>query len=385
MKRFRTSWHVASRPWKMPGIDGVEMASDIMPEFMTAVLTTGHGGVEKLEYCQKVPRPTPLPGELVIRVGAASVNNTDINTRIGWYSKSVSSATSDGGAREAADASWSGLPLSFPLIQGADICGRVVAVGQDVDPNRIGERVIVPTMQPSPGGGPFDTFTVGSECNGGFAQFVTMRATQAYAVKSNLSDVELASFPCAYSTAENMLHRVGVKSGDVVFITGASGGVGSAAVQLAKRRGATVVAQTGAMKSKELLQLGASRTVDRNANLPKEIGSETIDVVVDVVGGPAWPQLLEVLKRGGRYVVSGAIAGPMVELDLRTLYLKDLTFLGCTAQHPDVFPNLISYIERGEILPLVAKTYALRDIVAAQIEFQLKKHVGKIVLVPPQD
>ena len=352
---------------------------------MTAVLTTGHGGYEVLEYRQDVPRPEPKPGEVLIRVGAAGVNNTDINTRTGWYSKSVSGATSDGGASEADDASWSGLPLSFPLIQGADICGRIVAVGDGVNKNRIGERVIVPTMQPSPGGGPFDTFTVGSECNGGFAQYVAMRASQAYVVISALSDVELASFPCAYSTAENMLHRAGVITGNTVFITGASGGVGSAAVQLAKRRGASVIAQTGASKASELLALGASRTVDRNADLPMEIGSETIDVVIDIVGGPSWPQLLDVLKRGGRYIVSGAIAGPMVELDLRTLYLKDLTFLGCTAQHPDVFADLVGYIERGEIRPLVAKTYPLKDIVSAQTEFQLKKHVGKIVLIPPQD
>ncbi len=356
-----------------------------LPVLMTAVLTTGHGGYEVLEYRQDVLRPDPKPGEVLIRVGAAGVNNTDINTRTGWYSKSVSGATSDGGASEANDASWSGLPLNFPLIQGADICGRIVGVGYGVASNRISERVIVPTMQPATGGGPFDTFTVGSECSGGFAQFVAMRASQAYKINSALSDAELASFPCAYSTAENMLHRVGVKSGDVVFITGASGGVGSAAVQLARRRGATVVAQTGASKSKELLALGASRTVDRNADLPNEIGSETIDVVIDIVGGPTWPHMLEVLKRGGRYVVSGAIAGPMVELDLRRLYLKDLTFLGCTAQHPDVFGNLVGYIERGEIRPLVAKTYPLKDIVAAQTEFQLKKHVGKIVLVPPQD
>jgi NADPH:quinone reductase-like Zn-dependent oxidoreductase len=355
------------------------------PEFMTAVLTTGHGGYDMLQYRNDVPLPQPQAGEVLIRVGAAGVNNTDINTRIGWYSKSVSGATSDGGTSHADDASWSGEPLRFPLIQGADVCGQIVAVGQGVKPERMGERVIVATMQPKPGGGPFDTFTVGSECNGGFAQYVAMRASQAYAINSDLSDVELASFPCAYSTAENMLHRAGVKFGDVVFITGASGGVGSAAVQLAKRRGATVIAQTGTLKAKELLDLGAARTLDRNADMPKEIGTETVDVVIDIVGGVAWPRLLDVLKRGGRYVVSGAIAGPMVELDLRDLYLKDLTFLGCTAQHPDVFANLVGYIERGEIKPLVARTFPLKDIVLAQQAFEAKVHVGKIVLVPPQE
>jgi NADPH:quinone reductase-like Zn-dependent oxidoreductase len=360
-------------------------APETIPQTMAAVLLTGHGGYNMLEYRQDVPVPKPQSSEVLIRVGAAGVNNTDINTRIGWYSKSVSGGTSQGGASGAADGSWSGVPLIFPIIQGADICGCIVAVGDGADAGRIGERVIVPTMQPKPDGGPFDTFTVGSECNGGFAQYVSMRASQTCRIESSLSDVELASFPCAYSTAENMLHRADVKSGERVLITGASGGVGSAAVQLAKRRGATVIAQTGTSKSKALLDLGAARTVDRNANLSQEIGGETVDVVIDIVGGQTWPQLLDILVRGGRYVVSGAIAGPMVELDLRTLYLKDLTFLGCTAQHPDVFGNLVGYIERNEIRPLIAAVFPLSEIVAAQQEFQTKKHVGKIVLVPSQE
>lgn len=361
------------------------MSRTALPDIMTAVLTLGHGGYEVLEYRTDVRRQEPVAGEVLIRVGAAAVNNTDINTRTGWYSKTVSAATSEGATTDAADASWNGAALKFPLIQGADICGKIVGVGDGVSANRIGERVIVPTMQPAPNGGPYDTFTVGSECNGGFAQFVTMRAAQAYAVNSALTDVELASFPCAYSTAENMLHRAGVKAGETVFITGASGGVGSAAVQLAKRRGATIIAQSGAEKAKAILGLGANQVVSRDADVATVIGSERVDVLIDIVGGGRWPSLLDILKRGGRYVVSGAIAGPLVELDLRTLYLKDLTFLGCTAQHPDVFPNLIGYIERGEIHPIVAKTYPLSEIVSAQKEFQLKQHVGKIVLVPPQD
>jgi NADPH:quinone reductase-like Zn-dependent oxidoreductase len=357
----------------------------MLPQFMTAVLTTGHGGYEVLEYRDDVRRPEPQAGEVLIQVGAAAVNNTDINTRIGWYSKSVSGATSDGGTSDTDDGSWSGIPLQFPLIQGADICGRIVEVGEGVDVLRIGQRVIVPTMQPAQGGGPFDMFTVGSECNGGFAQYVTIRASQAYAINSDFSNVELASFPCAYSTAENMLHRAGVKSGDVVFITGASGGVGSAAVQLAKRRGATIIAQSGLEKAAAIMALGASKIVDRNADLVGQLGHNNVDVIIDIVGGDRWPPLLDILKRGGKYVVSGAIAGPLVSLDLRTLYLKDLTFLGCTAQHPDVFQNLVGYIERGEIKPLIARTYPLSDIVLAQQEFQLKKHVGKIVLIPPQE
>jgi NADPH:quinone reductase-like Zn-dependent oxidoreductase len=361
------------------------MPTPTLPALMTAVLTTGHGGHEVLEYRSDVPRPEPKSDEVLIRVGAAGVNNTDINTRIGWYSKSVNAATSEASANASDDGGWNGVPLAFPLIQGADICGRIVAVGAGVDTARIGERVIVPTMQPAPNGGPFDIVTVGSEMNGGFGQYVTMRASQAYPVNSAHNDVEWASFPCAYSTAENLLHRAGVRKGDVVLITGASGGVGSAAVQLAKRRGATIMAQVGGHKAAAILALGAERTLSRGDDPVKALGANSVDVVIDIVGGPQFAALLAVLRPGGRYAVSGAIAGPIVSLDLRTLYLKDHSFFGCTAQHPDVFPNLIGYVERGEIRPLVALTFPLAEIVAAQQAFESKNHVGKIVLVPPQE
>ncbi|TVR05688.1 MAG: alcohol dehydrogenase, partial [Spirochaetaceae bacterium] len=106
-------------------------------------------------------------------------------------------------------------------------------------------------------------------------------------------------------------------------------------------------------------------------------------VVIDNVAGPAFPGLLNVLKRGGRYASSGAIGGPMVTLDMRTFYLKDLTLIGCTAWDAPVFPNLVSYIERGELRPLVAKTFPLARIADAQREFLEKKHVGNFVLMPP--
>jgi len=108
-----------------------------------------------------------------------------------------------------------------------------------------------------------------------------------------------------------------------------------------------------------------------------------VDVVVDLVAGSAWPSLLDVLKRGGRYVTAGAIAGPMVELDVRTLYLKDLTLIGCTFQDDIVFENLVGYIERGEIRPVVARTSPLKDISEAQETFLAKQFTGKPVLIPP--
>jgi NADPH:quinone reductase-like Zn-dependent oxidoreductase len=339
---------------------------------MRGVYLTGHGGPEKLEYREDIPVPEPGPYDVLIRVAAAGINNTDINTRVGWYSKSQNSAD---------DASWSGEALSFPLIQGIDVCGRIISVGKHIDHSRTGERVLVePCIREANGERLPNPFFLGSDCNGGFAEYVSVPAVHAYKIDSDYSDAELASFPCSYSTAENMLTRADVKKGERVLITGASGGVGSAALQLAKARGAFVIAITSISKAEGLIAFGADDTVTRGESLVENLGLNSVDVVIDLVAGEQWPELLEVLKPGGRYAVSGAIGGPLVSLDIRTLYLKDLTFFGCTVLEPEVFQNLITHIQNKDITPLVAKTFPLDQIALAQEEFQLKKHIGKLVL-----
>lgn len=361
----------------------------MIPKQMIAVLLTGHGGIDRLEYRTDVAVPAPRPDEVLIRVTAAGINNTDINTRIGWYSKTVEQATNSGGDGgfdnvNDADASWSGKPMEFPRIQGADVCGYIAAVGADVDPGRIGERVLVRTMlRTYVKYRPYECWTLGSECDGGFAQFAVAPAQETHAVSCDWSDAELASIPCAYSTAENMLHRVGLGA-ETVLISGASGGVGSAAVQLAKRRGATVLALSSPAKADEVRALGADRVIDRTADLISAVGRDKVDVVVDLVAGEQWPSFLDILRRGGRYVTAGAIAGPLAQIDVRTLYLKDLILMGCTFQEDEVFANLISYIEKGEIRPLLSGTFPLQKIAAAQQAFLSKKYIGKLVLTIPQ-
>ena len=361
-----------------------------IPKTMHAVLLTGHGGFEALQYRDDVPVPVPGPGEVLIRVGAAAVNNTDINTRTGWYGRAVEEGTTaEGGAggfatATAADGGWSRSALSFPIIQGADVCGRIAAAAAGVDSDRIGDRVLIdPVLRRSVDYRPFEMAFFGSGCDGGFAQYVTVWDESAVAIDSPLTDAELARFPCSYGTAENMLTRTAVAGGETVVVTGASGGVGSALVQLAARRGAHVVAVAGAAKADAVSALGGERIIDRDSDFTRILGIETVDVVADVVGGAHFGQCLEILKRGGRYVTSGAIAGPIVSLDIRTLYLKDLTMIGATVTTAAVFRALVRHIERGEVKPVVAATYPLADIVRAQEDFLAKTHTGKLVLLPP--
>lgn len=343
---------------------------------MRGVWLTGHGDLDKLQMRDDIPLPVPVSREVLIRVAAAGVNNTDVNTRIGWYSKSEDT---DG------DESWAGEALRFPRIQGADVCGHIVAVGANVDPGRIGERVLVePCLREARGEDLQRPWYLGSECDGGFAQYAVVAARHACRIDSEFSDDELASFPCSYSTAENLLTRTSVTKADTVLVTGASGGVGSAVVQLAKARGARILAVTSNSKSQEVIALGAERTFSRESRLDEVLGRDSVDVVIDLVAGPQWPALLDVLRPGGRYGVAGAIGGPLVELDVRTLYLKDLSLFGCTVLEPEVFANLVRHIEQGDVSPLVAATYPLERIAEAQTAFVKKAHTGKIVLTVAQ-
>lgn len=348
-----------------------------LPNTMHGVQLTKHGDVDALRYTTNIALPALASNDVLIKVMAAGVNNTDVNTRLAWYSKQDNNSD---------DAGWSGSALNFPRIQGADVCGVIVAVGNNVNADRIGERVLIePCLIKANGETLTSPWYFGSECDGGFAQYTAVDSFHAYKISSRYSDVELASFPCSYSTAENMLYRASAKEGSTILVTGASGGVGSAAVQLAKARGAYVIALTSKSKAQQLTDLGADKVVFREDDLVEMLGKNSVDIVVDLVAGEQWPCLLDLLKPKGCYAVSGAIGGAMVTLDIRTLYLKDLSFFGCTVLEPGVFKRLICFIEQEKIKPVVAQTFPLNQIVEAQQAFLQKRHVGKIVLTIPQD
>lgn len=360
-----------------------------IPEKMRAFVLSRHGDLDALDFHEDWSVPHVGDTDVLIKVSACGLNNTDVNTRTGWYSKAVSAATT-GKAYEIVseeDPAWGGAPISFPRIQGADTVGIVVSAGKAADQSLVGKRVMVDcwVRDWSDPDNRDKTGYFGSERDGGFADYTTADYRNVRAVNSDLTDAELATFSCSYTTAEGMLSRANAKEGDVVLVTGASGGVGSALIQLAKRRGAKVVAMASESKHKDVAKLGADvllprAPADLKAALKQATGKETVSIVADIVGGSYFGTLIDTLERGGRYTCSGAIAGPIVELDLRTFYLRDLTFTGSTVLPSHIFADLVGYIERGEIKPMLAAAYPLEELRTAQQSFIDKKHTGNIVL-----
>lgn len=366
-----------------------------IPKTMRAALLTGHGGLDKLVVRDDVPVPMPGQGEVLIRVAACGMNNTDINTRTAWYSEPVTSGITREGGKGGFDSikadagSWGREGLKFPRIQGCDAVGRVAAVGDGVDRSWIGARVMVDAWLLDLDD-PTDITKApyfGSECDGGYAEYTKIRVENVHRVRSGLTDAELASMPCVFVTAEHQMARARVRKGETVVVAGASGGVGSAAIQLAKNRGAFVIGITSAGKVDRVKALGADSVVVRGGDdlsdaIRRAAPGGTVHVASDVVGGALFPHLIKSLVPGGRYVTSGAIGGPITELDLRLLIYRDLEFYGSTVVAPGTFARVLSYIEAGSIRPILAKTFPLEAIREAQAEFLNKDFVGNFVLVP---
>lgn len=340
---------------------------------MRAAVLTRFGGPEALDV-REVPNPIPTDGQVLVRVRAAAINNTDIWTREGAYGTSEDPDAKSG---------WRG-DIDFPRIQGGDIAGLVEDVAAGVDPSLIGRRVLVDPAfydaQDHPIG------LLGSEADGGFAERVIVEATRVHDVSTSpLSDEELACLPVAYGTAMGMLERGGIAAGETVLVTGASGGVGIALVQLAQARGAHVIALTTEAKSGRVTQAGAAATLDRHQPVDttlRRVAPEGLTAVLDVVGGPILLDVLPHLRDGARWVIAGALGGHTVSLDLRRLYLHNIALIGSSMHTPHHFDLLAGYARQGAIRPPIAATYDLHDIHQAQEDFVARNHVGKIIIHP---
>jgi NADPH:quinone reductase-like Zn-dependent oxidoreductase len=325
-------------------------------------------------HVREVPDPVPADGQVLLRVGAAAMNNTDIWTREGAYGTSED---------PDAESGWRG-PIDFPRIQGGDIVGVVEKVATGVDPCLVGRRVLVDPAF-------YDAYDhpiglLGSEADGGFAERVVVDAMRVHDVSdSELSDEELACLPVAYGTAMGMLERGGIGAGETVLVTGASGGVGVALVQLAQARGAHVIAMTTEAKGSRVAHAGAAVIVDRNqpvGNTMRQGAPDGLTAVLDVVGGPIMLDILPHLRDGARWVIAGALGGHTISLDLRRLYLHNLAIIGSSMHTPHHFDLLAAEARHAKIRPPIAATYDLADIHQAQSDFVARNHVGKIVLRP---
>ncbi len=286
------------------------MAMPPLPDRMKAVLLTGHGGLEMLKYVADYPVPRPARGEVTIEVAACGMNNTDV-----WVREAAYGSDDD----PAAKSSWrrgndGNSTLTFPRIQGCDTVGRIVAVGDGVAASRIGDRVLVDfSIYNAPDDYLGDIDYMGHGRDGGYAEYMSLPAENAHAVRSAMTDIELATFCCAYLTGEHMLDRARLGAGERVLVTGASGGVGSGLIQLARARGAIPYAIVGPGKEQAVLAIGAEAVVTRTdpeifEKLLRLTDGALFDVAADVVAGPLFNLCLKALKPQGRYTTASCTA-----------------------------------------------------------------------------
>ena len=343
---------------------------------MQAVILTAHGGPDCLVVRDDRAIPSAGPGQVRVAVSASSVNNTDIWTREGAYGAP---------GNPTAIVGWRGVPIRFPRIQGIDAVGHIDSVGSGVDGSLLERRVLVdPAIRENPEQPDEVTGVLGSEIDGAFAEYLVVDAGSVHDVsQSPLTDAQLACLPTAYGTAMGMLDRAEVSRGEIVVVTGASGGVGMAAVQLAAALGAVVCAVSTPQHEEDLRRSGASFVLDRGGDIAEQLRSvqpSGVNVVVDVVGGEMfelWPSMLKV---DGCIVVAGAVAGPVVSVDLRQLYLAQRRIVGSTLHTRRQFERLVDLANTGTVDPVIAARFPLADVREAQRYFLDKSETGKVIL-----
>jgi NADPH:quinone reductase-like Zn-dependent oxidoreductase len=340
---------------------------------MKAAVFHEHGGADVLRI-EDIPTPVPQPGEVLIRVRAAALNHLDIWTRRGLP-----------------------MEITMPHIGGSDIAGIVEAVGEGVTGVQAGTRVIV---NPSLSCGECEWCRAGEESlcvnyqiigehtNGGFAEFVSVPALNLFPIPDGYEFEQAAAAPLVFLTAWRALtSKARVRAGSSVLVTGASGGVATAAVQIAKQLGAHVYALTTTENIDRVKSLGADVVYDRDkVDFSRQIWKDTnkrgVDVVIDSVGEAIWPACVRALARGGRLVVYGATSGFRAELDLRAVFWKQIEVLGTTMSNRSEFEEVMRLVFSGALRPVVDIVLPLAEIRTAHERLERGEQFGKIVMVP---
>ena len=338
-----------------------------MTATMKALVLKQHGDIADLAVLSDYPKPTAEPGTVVIRVGASSFNYHDVFTVKGMP----------------------GIKVPLPVIIGLDMAGTITELGEGVKGWKVGDRVLVNPLNKAKG-------LMGEMMDGGMAEFCRVSADQLIRMPEKVSFAQAASLPVAYGTAHRMLitHKT-VKAGDRVLILGASGGVGTGCVMLAKHLGAEVIACAGsADKMERLKELGADEVVNyRETDFSKwaieKYGKPQrrsydggVDVVINFTGGDTWVPSLKCLKRGGVLLTCGATAGHDPKEDLRYIWSFELKIIGSNSFYDDNLSALMDMIQKGELKPVIDKEFSLEQAAEGLRLIRDREVMGKIVVTP---
>lgn len=337
-----------------------------MSTTMRALVLDGHGDLDRLRLADH-PRPVPGAGSVLVKVLASSFNYHDVFTVRGMP----------------------GIRIPFPVVIGLDIAGEVAELGDGVDGWQVGDRVLVHPIHPGRG-------LMGEMLDGGMAQYTVVDAGQLIRLPDKVSAVDAAALPVAYGTAHRMLvTKQTVRPGDRVLVLGASGGVGTASVILAKKLGAEVVAAVGSdEKAARMLELGADHAinyrttdfrswiVDRYGKPQRRGGAGGVDVVVNYTGGDTWAPTLRSVRCGGKILVCGATAGYDPTEDLRYIWTFELQVIGSNGFGTEDFRALLDAVAAGEFAPVVDETVGLVDAVEGLRRLRDREVIGKVVVDP---
>lgn len=336
---------------------------------MKAVVIRQHGEIGELTYETSWPDPKPAEDSVVIAVRACALNYHDLFTLRGMP----------------------GIKVPMPIIMGIDVAGEIVEVGSGVKDWKVGDRIVVDPLDLETGK------LLGERMDGGLAEFCEVKARMLVPVPEEVSFAEAAALPVAYGTAYRMMVTRGrIRSGEKVLILGASGGVGTCCVQLAKLAGAHVIAAASTQeKLDRLVAIGASETINYKTDdfmkvvhqrhgKPKVYGGGSgeggVDVIVNFTGGDTWVPSLRALRQGGRLLTCGATAGFDPKTDLRYIWTFEIDIRGSNAWKRADLTALLDLVKNRDLVPVIDSALPLAETPKAFQQLADRNVTGKIVI-----